>query len=168
MYQNINYLLRRTCKTKKSRISFFFCSNDREEVRNENMKESTMTEKTKKDILIEDKTPHQEPKFSLPTFTLDVEKYEHYLEESNLTDKQKEEFLQTLWIIICEFVSLGFGVHPLQQAMEAPCGKDIKNHTKPALRNKYKIELNHKKPIGDFVTATNSETDQSRKGNNSC
>ena len=127
-----------------------------------------MMKNTKTDNPIEDKTPYQEPKVSLPTFTLDVEKYERYLEESDLTDEQKKEFLQTLWIIICEFVSLGFGVHPLQQAMEAPCGKDIKNHTKPALRNKYKIELNHKKPIGDFVTATNSETDQSRKGNDSC
>ena len=127
-----------------------------------------MMKNTKTDNPIEDKTPYQEPKVSLPTFTLDVEKYERYLEESDLTDEQKKEFLQTLWNIICEFVLLGFDVHPLQQAMEAPCGKNIKNHTKPALRNKNKIELNHEKPIGDFVTATNSETDQSRKGNDSC
>lgn len=50
-----------------------------------------------------------------PALTLDVSLYEHYLAESDLTDEEKHEFLQTLWNIICEFVMLGYGVHPLQQ-----------------------------------------------------
>lgn len=48
--------------------------------------------------------------------TLDQALYERYLEKSDLTEEQKQEFLQTLWNIIVSFVDLGFEVHPAQQA----------------------------------------------------
>lgn len=54
-----------------------------------------------------------------PVLTLDVSLYEDYLENSDLTDEQKREFLQALWIIMVGFVDLGFGIHPVQQAWEA-------------------------------------------------
>ena len=50
-----------------------------------------------------------------PFITVDYERYAHLLEETDLTDEQKREYLQALWGIIVEFVSLGWGVHPLQQ-----------------------------------------------------
>lgn len=50
-----------------------------------------------------------------PIITVDVPLYEQYLAESDLTEDEKHEFLQTSWNIICEFVMLGYGVHPLQQ-----------------------------------------------------
>jgi LAS superfamily LD-carboxypeptidase LdcB len=50
--------------------------------------------------------------------TLDHALYERYLDESDLSEEQKQEFLQTLWNIIVSFVDLGFEVHPLQQAQE--------------------------------------------------
>ena len=56
------------------------------------------------------------PKRSL---TVDVEKYQAFLDGSDMTDAQKEEFLQGMWSIIVSFVELGFGVHPLQEV----CGK---------------------------------------------
>ena len=49
---------------------------------------------------------------------LDVEKYRHFLEECELSEAQKEQFLETLWLIIVSFVDLGFGVHPLQQVLD--------------------------------------------------
>lgn len=55
-----------------------------------------------------------------PIITIDAAKYQEYLDDSGLSDEQKEEFLQTLWTIIVSFVELGFGVHPLQEV----CGKD--------------------------------------------
>jgi hypothetical protein len=55
-----------------------------------------------------------------PILTVDVEKYQAYLDGSGLTSEQKEEFLQALWSIVVSFVELGFGVHPLQEV----CGKD--------------------------------------------
>lgn len=51
--------------------------------------------------------------------TVDVEKYQSYLDGSGMSDAEKEEFLQALWSIIVSFVELGFGVHPLQEV----CGK---------------------------------------------
>ena len=56
---------------------------------------------------------------SRPAITVDYERYAHFLEDADLTEDQKREFLQALWSIIVNFVDLGFGVHPLQQA----CGK---------------------------------------------
>lgn len=53
---------------------------------------------------------------------VDYELYEHYLDDPSLSEDQKREFLQALWTIICEFVALGFGVHPAQQAQES-CGQ---------------------------------------------
>jgi len=50
-----------------------------------------------------------------PVITVDVPLYEQYLAESDLTEEEKHEFLQTSWKFICEFVMLGYGVHPLQQ-----------------------------------------------------
>ena len=55
-----------------------------------------------------------------PILTIDVERYQAYLDDTDLTAAQKEEFLQSMWQIIVGFVELGFGVHPLQEV----CGKD--------------------------------------------
>lgn len=54
--------------------------------------------------------------------TVDYDLYAHYLADTDLSEEQKLEFLQTLWNIICEFVALGFEVHPAQQAKNA-CGE---------------------------------------------
>ncbi|MGJ8670994.1 MAG: hypothetical protein ACSHXK_16040 [Oceanococcus sp.] len=53
-----------------------------------------------------------------PSLTIDWELYGKYLEDSDLTDDQKREFIETLWSIVVAFVDLGFGVHPVQQACE--------------------------------------------------
>ena len=55
-----------------------------------------------------------------PTLTIDVAKYQEYLDGSELTPEQKEEFLKAAWSIVLSFVELGYGVHPLQEA----CGKE--------------------------------------------
>jgi hypothetical protein len=65
---------------------------------------------------------HQKPN-PPPTLTLDVEYYQKYLDDSDLTEAQKTELLETLWAIICEFVMMGFNVHPVQQAQQSS-GKD--------------------------------------------
>ena len=54
-----------------------------------------------------------------PAIALDVAKYEHLLEDTELSEAQKQEFLEALWEIVVAFVDLGFGVHPVQQA----CGQ---------------------------------------------
>ncbi|WP_395664441.1 hypothetical protein [Methylocella sp.] len=55
-----------------------------------------------------------------PIVTVDVRKYQSYLDESGLSEEKKAEFLQALWSIVVAFVDLGFGVHPLQEV----CGQN--------------------------------------------
>lgn len=57
------------------------------------------------------------------TLTIDVERYQRYLDHTDMSAAEREEFLRALWSIICNFVDLGFSVHPLQQA----CG-EVENH----------------------------------------
>lgn len=55
-----------------------------------------------------------------PTLTVDVDKYQAMLDDSELTEEQKRRVLEDLWSIIVSFVELGFQVHPVQEV----CGKD--------------------------------------------
>ena len=55
-----------------------------------------------------------------PLVTVDVEKYQHFLDNTAMTPAQKQAFLQDLWSIVVAFVELGFGVHPLQEV----CGQN--------------------------------------------
>lgn len=48
---------------------------------------------------------------SLP---LDVKKYQHHMEEFDLTEEQRIELLQTIWSIMAAFVDIGFGVDAVQ------------------------------------------------------
>lgn len=62
---------------------------------------------------------------SRPVLTIDYALYEKYLEDADLSDDQKQEFLDVLWSIIVGFVDLGFGVHPLQQVGSDACGQKV-------------------------------------------
>lgn len=57
-----------------------------------------------------------------PVVTVDVEKYKALLDDPNLSETEKESFLQALWSIVVAFVDLGFGVHPLQEV----CAQELK------------------------------------------
>ncbi|GAB5470449.1 MAG: hypothetical protein Kilf2KO_34790 [Rhodospirillales bacterium] len=57
--------------------------------------------------------------------TLDVEKYQRYLDDPRSSDDQKRQVIEALWTIIVGFVDLGFGVHPAQQV----CGQVHKEGT---------------------------------------
>ncbi|MBY3476175.1 hypothetical protein RWK44_05370 [Rhizobium sp. 25PS6] len=51
-----------------------------------------------------------------PVVTVDVDRYQFWLEGTELSPSQKEEVMQSLWLIVMTFVELGFGVHPAQSA----------------------------------------------------
>ncbi len=57
-----------------------------------------------------------------PTLILDLEKYRPYLEHAACSPEERDEILRLLWSIICEFVLLGYDIHPVHQAQET-CGK---------------------------------------------
>ena len=52
------------------------------------------------------------------TLVVDLKEFEHFLEGSGMNEAQKEEFLGIMWNIIINFVDLGFGIHPVQNALE--------------------------------------------------
>ena len=76
---------------------------------------------------------------SRPVLTLDVALYEHMLADSDLTEDQKREFLETLWSIIVGFVDLGFGIDPVGLACgqnpETSCGQTSESVTLTAESN---------------------------------
>lgn len=47
---------------------------------------------------------------------IDFEYFSTFLEDTNLTDDEKVELISSIAHIVMNFVSLGFDVHPLQQA----------------------------------------------------
>ena len=66
-----------------------------------------------------------------PVITLDVSLCESYLADSGMSEDQKRKFLETLWSIIVGFVDLGFGIHPVQQALEAGSSEPASESGKP-------------------------------------
>jgi len=50
---------------------------------------------------------------------VDYELYEDMLDDPSMSKADKRLLVDTLWSIVTSFVELGFGVHPVQQAMEA-------------------------------------------------
>ncbi len=49
-------------------------------------------------------------------YTLDIKRYQKYLDASDLTEDQKREFIEILWGVVVQFVMLSGGNHPLQQS----------------------------------------------------
>ncbi len=98
-----------------------------------------------------------------PVITIDYERYEQFLEKSDMTDVQKQEFLQTLWEVITEFVSLGFGVHPLQ-SHENICGKAVKEGKATALLTPNVIGFPDKNLSKSFKKVAQQEEVERKKG----
>lgn len=49
----------------------------------------------------------------------ELDQYRHYLDDSDLTEDQKTEYLKTLWQVMEAFASMAWGTHPVQQAQAA-------------------------------------------------
>lgn len=62
------------------------------------------------------------------TLRIDVERYQHMLDKSGLTEAQKRQALEALWSIVVAFVDLGFRIEPL----EKNCGKVSAPHLQGA------------------------------------
>lgn len=64
-----------------------------------------------------------------PVLQLDVDYYQSFLDDEDLSEAQKKELLETIWNIVVTFVDLGFGIEPVQVAIEAG-----KNNTQDMIR----------------------------------
>ena len=94
-----------------------------------------------RDTAPKDQTTH-EHKTTRPVVEIDYARYEELLDDPDLTDEQRREFLAALWHILSEFVALGFGVHPLQQAQET-CGQNRKSHGDSGILDVDSVYLSH-------------------------
>lgn len=72
-----------------------------------------------------DKLPNPQSGLQPPSLTIDWECYAEHLEDSDLSDDQKRDLIETLWSIVCACVDLGFGIHPVQQACEQNDGNAL-------------------------------------------
>ena len=56
-----------------------------------------------------------------PTLRFDWQEWLPYLDDSNIPDDQKREWIETLWAIVLGFVDLGFDIKSAPET----CGKEI-------------------------------------------
>ena len=87
-----------------------------------------------------------------PVITFDYSLYDHYLDDAALSDAQKREFLETMWNLIVELMSLGFDVHPVQQAQEAG-GKLPEHRSNPPISGPDAVQSNSQFFTSDFNDA---------------
>ncbi len=75
--------------------------------------------------IIEDPTDRSSELITRPALKLDVERYRKMLDSTDLSEDEKQDFLETVWSIVIGFVDLGFEIHPLQQVDPGGCGQEI-------------------------------------------
>lgn len=100
---------------------------------------------------------------TLPVVRIDYEKYERLLEGADITEEDRREFIETMWSIICEFVALGFGVHPVQQAQKT-CGKDANITGKLPAGAVNTVEYKERSLARDFASVVDSVFEEAAEG----
>ena len=89
------------------------------------------------------------------TLTLDAERYQRYLDEADLTEEQKRQFFEALWVVIVSFVDLGFEVRPANS-----CGEISETEALRKLAAKNVVELDDKATTSTFNTSADVANDQ--------
>ena len=117
-------------------IMFPFCSGATVEP---DSKQETPTRR-QKDTPMTDMHSTQTP-FTRPSVQFDWKDWLPYLEESDLSDEQKQAWIETLWAIVLGFVDLGFEV----KSPSETCGEgfDLKAALEAAVLNSTKKEDAH-------------------------
>lgn len=113
------------------------------------------TGKTKSEAGVVKKAP--------PTLTIDWELYGKYLDESDLSDAEKREFLETIWAIVVSAVDLGFGVHPVQQAAGNICEQQVEI-AKFIAEQSASVLTSPKNSKKTFNASADRQSGQSQKG----
>lgn len=85
----------------------------------------------------------------------DAAEFAHFLSETGWSDEQKAEYVTLVWQIVCEFVALGFNVHPVQQARIA-CGKPAEICAESANSGADVVQFSHGDLIEEFMRLNGS------------
>ena len=99
---------------------------------------------------------------SPPTLVLDAEKlqeYQKFLDESDMSEAEKDEFIQTMWHLVCEMILIGFRIHPLTPENEKnTCGKPSETGRTPPLLSPAMLESGVEELTDNFKHMTERET----------
>lgn len=93
----------------------------------------------------------------------DAAEFMQFLDATDWSDDQKTEYLNLVWEIVCEFVSLGFGVHPIQQA-QGSCGQLSENASQPPIAARRVINSSHHDLVNEFVRLNGADVPSSAGG----
>lgn len=89
---------------------------------------------------------HDGPSCPVPALGFNPQDYRKFLEGSDWSEAQKDEFLHAVWGIIVGFVDLGFALHPIQHVMNETKTLDADSATVLAFGN-----------IADIIETTGAE-----------
>ncbi len=95
-----------------------------------------------------------------PVLELDIERYQHLLDDLSLSDAERAEFLTTIWNIMVEFVSLGYGIHPSQST----CGKATESDLGTSVLSPDLVSLDHQNISDKFKDVSGTKPGLTPKG----
>ena len=94
-----------------------------------------------------------------PVITFDYSLYDHYFEDAELTEDQKRVFLETMWNLIVELMSLGFDIHPVQQVQNT-CGELSETRTNPPNSGADRVDSDDQIQRTQFKEAAEGSTEK--------
>ncbi len=86
------------------------------------------------------------------TIKFDAREFFHFLEDTNWSEAQKTEYATLVWEIVCEFVAMGYALHPLQLAQESS-GKLGPAGFLPSKSGAGVLDSKHQSLIREFISA---------------
>lgn len=101
-------------------------------------------------------------KTSAPGVAFDVNEFTHFLSETDWSEAEKIEYATLVWEIVCEFVAMGFALHPLQLAQESS-GKLESINALPPKPCGDVVNSAHQSLIREFVSAGDASGSPAQK-----
>lgn len=86
----------------------------------------------------------------------------HFLEETGWSDDEKIEYATLVWNIVCEFVAMGFEVHPLQQAQNSSGKLHVSPSEAPAERAEM-VDSSYGQLVNEFMRSDAATAHQGEK-----
>ena len=91
-----------------------------------------------------------------PVVEFDPAEFLHFLDGVDWSDAEKREYITLVRNIVREFVALGFGVHPMQQAQKA-CGELSETPRNPGPSAPSMIDSSHHDLIKNYMRLNGPE-----------
>jgi len=63
---------------------------------------------------------------------VDVDRFQSALDEADMSDEEKAEYLQIIWSVVLEFVDLGYGIHPINSVIRDDPEQPVQSFAKVA------------------------------------